>query len=279
VASPSTDAEPGARLLRYAETRHYLWGDEVSGQVKDWYYASSHKIHMAMFSLPPGGLWRHSDRHKSYYGADECYYLLAGELTIHNPETGEVKVLHQGEALHFRERTWHYGYNFTQVEAVIICTFAPMPADIASAAVLAAAVPPLDEVRLGRWDLLDRHPWNSAEAAASEAFKILPPSAWLPVIQGEKRPIRVDLMVATEKQTSGMFSLLPGVTTDPETHPGDEVAFCVGGQVGLYLPATDEWFELHPRDGCWVREGVEHRWYNTTGEPASVFFGVAPSYR
>src|SRR4029077_17881568 len=147
----------------------------------------------------------------------------------------EVKVLHQGEALHFRERTWHYGYNFTQVETVIICTFAPVPPDIASAAVLAEAVPPLGEVRLGRWELLDRHPWNSAEAAAKEAFRILPPSAWLPVTQGAQRPIRVDLMVATEKQTSGIFSLLPGVTTDAEKHPGDEVAFCVSGQVGLYL--------------------------------------------
>ena len=58
-----------------------------------------------------------------------------------------------GEALTFRERTWHYGYNFTQVETVIICTFAPVPEDISSAAVLAAAVPPLDEVRPGRWDL------------------------------------------------------------------------------------------------------------------------------
>ena len=84
---------PRGRLIRYADARHYLWGDATSGQVKDWYYASSDKIHMAMFSLPPGGMWRHSETHKSYYYADECYYLLAGELTIHNPETGDVAVL------------------------------------------------------------------------------------------------------------------------------------------------------------------------------------------
>ncbi len=272
---------PRGRLIRYADARHYLWGDAVSGQVKDWYYASSSKIHMALFSLPPGGLWRHSDAHKSYYYADECYYLLAGELTIHNPETGEVAVVRAGEALTFRARTWHYGYNFTGVETVIICTFAPVPPDISSAAVMAAAVPPLAEVRQGRWELTGPggQPWNSDEAARTAGFRVLPPSDWLSIIQGIEQPIRIDLMVATENQTSGLFSLRPGVTTDVERHPGDEVAFCVSGQVGLYLPETDEWFELHARDGGFVAADVPHRWYNTTGEPASVFFGVAPGYR
>ena len=34
-----------------------------------------------------------------------------------------------------------------------------------------------------------------------------------------------------------------------------------------------------PRDNVSIRAGVSHRWYNTTGEPAEVFFGVAPRYR
>lgn len=274
-------AEPRARLIRYQDARHYLWGDAVSGQVKDWYYAGSRQIHMAMFSLPPGGMWRHSDRHKSYYYADECYYLLAGELTMHNPETGDVVVVSAGEALTFRERTWHYGYNQTLVETVIVCTFAPVPDDISSAAALAAEVPPLAEIRQGRWDLTGEggHPWNVDRARASSCFRVLPPSDWLPVIHGTDRPIRIDLMVSTEKQTSGLFRLLPGVTSDPEVHPGDEVAFCVSGQASVYLPDSDEWFELHPRDGVFVPGDVSHRWYNTTGDQATVFFGVAPRYR
>ena len=241
MTAASSD-HPRARLMRYQDARHYLWGDAVSGQVKDWYYAGSRQIHMALFSLPPGGLWRHSDRHKSYYYADECYYLLAGELTIHNPETGDVAVVRAGEALTFRERTWHYGYNFTQVETIIICTFAPVPDDISSAATLAAAVPPLAGIRKGRWDVTGEggYPWNADRARASSCFRVLPPAEWLPVMQGEERPIRVDLMVSTEKQTSGLFTLLPGVTSDAEAHPGDEVAFCTGGQASVHLPDRDE---------------------------------------
>jgi quercetin dioxygenase-like cupin family protein len=278
--TPSGDL-PRARLVRYQDARHYLWGDAVSGQVKDWYYAGSDQIHMAMFSLPPGGIWRHSDTHKSYYQADECYLLLAGELTIHNPETGDVAVVPAGHALTFRERTWHYGYNFTGVETVIICTFAPVPEDISSAAALAAAVPPLGEIRQGRFDRTGAgaFPWNASSASSPSCFRVLPPSDWLPIIVGTERPYRVDLMVSTEKQTSGRFRLLPGVTTDRETHPGDEVAFCVSGQASVYLPDTDEWFELHPRDNVSIRSGIAHRWYNTTAEPAEVFFGVAPRYR
>jgi len=270
---------PRGRLIRYSEARHYLWGDAVSGQVKDWYYASSPLIHMAMFSVPPGGMWRHSDTHKSYYGADECYLLLRGELTIHNPETGDVAVVRAGEGLHFREKTWHYGYNFTQQETIIICTFAPVPADITSAAVLAADVPPLHEVKLGRHDAMDRFPWNAADLHRTSAFRVLPRSEWLHIIAGERRPIRLDLMVATDKLSSGLFDLLPGWVTDATTHPGDEVTFVTSGQASLYLPDTDEWFELHERDGGYVRAGVPHRWYNTTKHPATVFFGVAPALR
>lgn len=270
---------PRFRLVRYQDARHYLWGDATSGQVKDWYYGNSPNIHMAMFSLPPGGIWRHSDQHKSYYYADECYLLLAGELTIHNPETGDVAVVRAGESLHFRERTWHYGYNFTGVETVIICTFAPVPDDISSAAEMAATVPPLAEVKLRRDDLLAGFPWNRGEAERTNRFQVLPPAEWLPIIVGTERPIRVDLMVATEKQTSGLFHLIPGATSDVDTHAGgDEVAFVVSGQASVYLPDTDEWAEMHPRDGCFIRSGTAHRWYNTTAEPASVFFGVAPRY-
>ena len=85
---------------------------------------------------------------------------------MHNPETGDVAVIRAGDALTFRERTWHYGYNFTQVETVIICTFAPVPEDISSAATLAAAVPPLTDIKPGRFDLTGEggFPWNGERA-------------------------------------------------------------------------------------------------------------------
>jgi quercetin dioxygenase-like cupin family protein/uncharacterized cupin superfamily protein len=269
----------GARLCRYVDTRHYLWGDDVSGRIKDWYYAGSREIHMSMWSMPPGAWFKHSDEHKSYYWSDEAYLLLEGEITIHNPETGDVAVVRAGEGLTFREKTWHYGYNATGEETMLIGILAPVPDNIADGATLAAQVPPLTEVRNGRWDIATNFPWNAGELAATSRFRMLRRPEWLHVIQGSDHPLRVDLVCATDRLTSGMFTLLPGFISDPESHPGDEVAFCVEGQAAVQLPDTGDWLELQARDGCFIPAGAGHRWFNTTGRPATIFFGVAPRYR
>lgn len=266
------------RLLRYEETRRYLWGDPTSRQVVDWYYASSTKLHVAMFSLASGAHWRHSDTHKAYYGADECYYLLQGSLTFHNPKTGEVYVVEEGEAMHFRKETWHYGYNFSLSEVLIVCGFAPVPPNIASAAELARNVPPLKEVRGGRYELLGNWPWNSGQIAETETIKVLRPANWLHLIQGDKAPLRVSLFVSTENLTMGLFPLLPGVVADPETHAGDLVAFVAEGKANVYLPEKSEWIEIGTRDGCFIPEGVRFQYANTYEQPARVVFAVAPKY-
>ena len=278
MSSPAHETSEEPRLLRYSDTYHYLWGDPTSKQVIDWYYASSPKLHVAMFSLAPGAHWKHSDTHKSYYGADECYYLLQGTLTFHNPKTGEVVVVNEGEALHFRKGTWHYGYNFTSSEVLIVCGFAPPPENITSAAELARDVPPLNEVRGGRYELLGNWPWNAEKISAGQTIKVLRPSDWLHLIQGEKIPLRVSLFVSTENLTMGTFSLLPGTVCDPETHPGDLVAFVSAGRVNVYLPEKSSWIEVNSRDGCFIPEGVRYQYANTCDQPARVVFAVAPRY-
>lgn len=235
------------------------------------------KIHFIMFSLRPGAYWRHSDTFKPVYGADEGYYVLQGSLTLHNPQTGEAYVVNEGEALHFRKDTWHYGYNFTTGETLVLEAFAPVPADV-SPDELARAAPPLTETRHGRYELMADWPWNSAQAQEGQTMKVLRPADWLHLIRGETMPARVSLFVATDKLTMGLLSLLPGGATDPETHPGDEVVVVTEGRVNVHLPDAGGWFELQPRDGFFLPEGVRHQYYNMSDQPAAVVFGVAPKY-
>lgn len=194
-----------------------------------------------------------------------------------------MAVVRTGEGLTFRERTWHYGYNSTGEETMLIGILAPVPEDIAAAAEQAAQVPPLTEIRNGRWDLFADEaggfPWNADRAVATNCFRRLDRRDWLHVIQGVAHPLRLDLICATDRLTSGMFTLLPGFIGDQETHPGDEVAFCVEGQAAVQLTETGEWLKLNRRDGCFIPAGAGHCWYNTTGRPATVFFGVAVRYR
>ncbi|MDA2928238.1 cupin domain-containing protein [Acidobacteria bacterium AH-259-G07] len=264
-------------LLRYNDVPRWLWGDEKSGQVADWLYTTSDKIHFIMFSLRPGAYWRHSNSFKPTYDADEGYYILQGSLTLHNPQTGEVCVAKQGDVLHFRRNTWHYGYNFTTGETLVLEAFAPVPAGI-SPDELSRSAPPPEKIQDRRYELMQNWPWNTQEASEGETIKVLRPSDWLHIIQGDAPPVRVSLFVSTDRLTMGMFTLLPGSTSDPETHSGDEVAVVIEGRVNIYLPETGSWFELHPRDGFFTPEGVRHSYYNMSDRLATLVFGVAPKY-
>jgi quercetin dioxygenase-like cupin family protein len=267
-------------VIRYADVPRMLWGDDTSGQVIDWLYPTSDKLHFTAFSMRPGAFWRHSEAHKPVYGADEGFYVLQGSLTMHNPETGEVVVANAGETLHFGKDTWHYGYNFTSGETIVLEAFAPVPPEaVFSVAGLAAAAPPLRQVRGGRYELMDGWPANADVARQDKTLWVLRPADWLHLIRGEKTPVRVSLFVATQLLTMGCFTLLPGVTADPETHPGDEVAVVTTGCGHVYLPESEQLFELHERDACFLPEGTHHQYYNLSDQPATIVFGVAPLYR
>src|SRR4028118_1854640 len=103
--SPRPTYERAAHIPLAAASR-YLWGDPEAGEVADWIYVSSDKIHQLVFGLPPGGVFRHSDAYRTIFAADLLYYVLAGTMVIANPATGEVLRLGQGEAAFFRRDTW-----------------------------------------------------------------------------------------------------------------------------------------------------------------------------
>ena len=267
------------KLLRHADVERYIWGDDESGHVVDWYHRNSDKLIMSLFSLAPGAKWTHSEMYKSYYDADEGYYILQGSLTFHNPETGEVQVVNEGETLHIRRHTWHYGYNLGTEQVLILAGFAPLPTDLTDAETIGQDAPPLDPPLGGRYDLLGNWPWNAAEARETEAIKVMGQRDWLHIIQGEKTPVGVSLFLSTDRLTMGKFTLLPGTVSDPETHPGDEVAFVTEGAAHVFLPESRQVFDMEAMDAMYVPGGTQHRYINEATEPATIVFAVAPQYR
>ncbi len=70
--SPRPSYDGPAHIPAASAIRH-LWGDHISGQVPDWCYVSTDKIHQLVLGLPPGGAFRHSEEYKTRFAADELY--------------------------------------------------------------------------------------------------------------------------------------------------------------------------------------------------------------
>jgi quercetin dioxygenase-like cupin family protein len=275
-SSPRPTFERAAPIPYDAVSRH-LWGDKESGEVADWIYVSSDKIHQLVFGLPPRGWFRHSDSYRTIFGADVAYHVLSGVMVIANPETGEVHRALPGDTAFYRRDTWHHVYNYSDQPLRVLEFFAPPPSTGTSGA-YAQQKPLLTQVKYTRDELLGQLPMRNDQ---TDTIKIVREHDALWQLEGQGFPALIGLIVATEHLTVGRLHLLPGQNTDVETHGGDESTYVVEGMLNVRVHdgQRPNWFELKPGDGCYIPRGTPHEYYNITGAPTIVMFGVAPQYR
>jgi quercetin dioxygenase-like cupin family protein len=265
--------------IPYAGVTRYLWGDEESGKVDDWIYVSSAKIHELVFGLPVGGAFRHSTEFRTVFGADELLYVLEGTYISTNPETGEVHIAKEGEAIFFRKDTWHHGLNGGTGPVRVLEFFAPPPSTGTSGA-YARTRPYVEKSRYGRDDWLGRLPMEASALAASNTMRVLRDSDLIWRLEGARQQLQVGLYCATEHLTSGRLRLLPGQCSEIEVHGGDEGLYLLSGSLNILAPEMEgqNWFELHPKDGFYVPAGAPHQYHNVGSTPVEALFGVAPRY-
>lgn len=275
--SPSprpTFSEPTHRP--YASVTRHLWGDPEAGEVADWIYVSSERIHHIVFGLAPGGWFRHSDSFRTIFAADELLYVVSGEMILSNPQTGEVHLVRTGEAAFFRRDTWHHAFNQSGELLKVAEFFAPPPSQGTSGA-YAQTKPNLTVSRYGQDEALGRWPMEEAAIRAGQTMRVLRDENLLWRREGEAL---VGLYVSTEHLTAGRIHLLPGRRSDIQSHGGDESLLLLEGTLHIHCPEKEgqQWFELTPQDGFYIPAGAPHQYYNMTGQPVSAVFGVAPDY-
>ena len=235
-AAPPATGSPrptfdGPTAIPYGAAIRYLWGDDVSGEVSDWIYASTDLIHMLVWALPPGGKCLHSDTHRTVFGADVTYVVLGGTLVLANPETGEVKVAEVGEAVLFRRDTWHHIFSHGLEQLRVLEFFAPPPSTGTSRK-YAQTRPPLDGVRHANDALLGHWPLEQPEPTLHHRTK----SDTLWRRDGDAL---VGITVSTEHLTVGTLSLLPGQHSEPEEHGGDETLYVLEGVLNVRTWSSD----------------------------------------
>ncbi len=268
-----------AALIPYASVTRHLWGDGESGEVADWIYVSSHKIHSLVFGLPPRGAFRHSDSYRTIFGADVAYHVLSGVMVIANPETGEVHRALPGATAFFRRDTWHHVFNYSDEPLRVLEFFAPPPSTGTSGA-YARQKPLLTSVRYGRDEWLGRLPMDRAELRVTDTIHLVREDDIVWRLEGSAFPTLVGLIVATEHLTVGRLQLLPGQRTESMVHGGDKAIYVVTGvlHVRVFDGQRPDWFEVAPGDACYVPEGTAHACYNVGSQPVTAAFGVAPRY-
>jgi quercetin dioxygenase-like cupin family protein len=275
-APPASSPRPtfdGPALIRRADVTRHVWGDAEAGEVYDWIYASTERVHMLVFGLSPGGAFRHSEDFRTIFAADEVLHVLQGVLVIADPETGEVQRAGTGESVFFRRDTWHHAFALGPEPLRVLELFAPPPAAGASSA-YARAQPYLEQSRYADDALLGHWPPASPPAAR---LRVLRPAD---VLWRRDLGVLCGVLASTEHLTVATLEIGPGETAAPHEHGGDEVLMVLEGSlwVRAWFDGAVRVFELEPEDVCYLPAGARHEYRNASGATARAICGVAPSW-
>jgi len=274
---PASSPRPvfdGPALIRRADVTRHVWGDPAAGEVFDWIYASTDKVHMLVFGLPSGAGFRHSEDYRTIFAADELLHVLQGVLVIADPETGEVQRAGVGESVFFRRDTWHHAFALGPEPLRVLELFAPPPAAGASSA-YARAQPYLETSRYADDALLGA--WPPAQPRVPR-LRVLRPAD---VLWRRDLGVLCGILVSTEHLTVATLEVGPGEVAALHEHGGDEVLMALEGS--LWVRAWDDGggvhvFELEPEDVCYLPAGSRHEYRNAGGATARAICGIAPSY-
>jgi mannose-6-phosphate isomerase-like protein (cupin superfamily) len=271
----------GPTAIPYAAVTRHIWGDVAAGQVDDWIYVSTDKIHQLVFGLPPGDGFRHSESFRTVFGADEVLTVLMGTMVIANPENGEVHLVHKGESVFFRKDTWHHAFAWGNEELRVLEYFAPPPST-GSSGKYAATRPYVAESRYERSELFGNWPSGQAKALENARIRVLREADRLWSLDRTDPRVLTGIIASTDQLTAGSVRLSPGGRSETQQHAGAAGLYVLAGRVNILIEESDQmpvWFELHAQDGFYLPQGARYRAFNMGGVPAEYMFGVAPNYR
>ena len=270
----------GPTPIPYANVTRHIWGDVAAGQVDDWIYVSSDKIHQLVFGLPPGDGFRHSESFRTVFGADEVLTVLMGTMVIANPETGEVHLVHKGESAFFQKDTWHHAFAWGSEELRVLEFFAPPPST-GSSGKYAATRPYVKDFNYERTALIGHWPTDQPKALAKATIRVLRETDRLWSLDRIDPRVLTGIVASTDQLTAGSVRLSPGGRSEVLVHGGALGLYVLSGRLNILIDdpeASPVWFELHPQDGFFIPEGTRYRAFNMGGTAAEYLFGIAPLY-
>ena len=119
---PFPKAEKRPCVMKQNELMQFLYTEEAP-ETSDlnWLIASTDSMTVGEYQLSPGSHFSPADVH----AGDEIYYVMKGQVTMFQPETGQVMVVDQGDGILMPKGCPHIGYNFGENEAHMLYVIAP----------------------------------------------------------------------------------------------------------------------------------------------------------
>jgi len=268
--SPRPDFDRPTLISRVGVTRH-VWGDDEAGEVNDWIYASTARVHCLVFGVGPQGSYRHSPEFRTIFGADEYLHVLEGEMILINPETGHVVHVPTGHSASFGPDTWQHVYAHGGQPLRVLELFAPPPSAGTSGA----------HARTRPY--LERDDWRYHDDALLTGERRTGPftvhdrrDAVLRYSPGALTGVEL----STQHLTAGWIELSPGGCSSAQAHGGDLILFALTGKTYVRASHSDGEVvaELGPEDVMYVPLGSTYDIRNVGAETCHLVFGVAPSF-
>ena len=119
---PFSKEERRPCVMKQDEIVTFLYTEEFP-ETSDlnWLVASTENMTVGAYQLSPGSHFSPADVH----GGDEIYYVIKGEVTMFQPETGQIIQVREGEGILMPKGCPHIGYNFTEDASKMLYVIAP----------------------------------------------------------------------------------------------------------------------------------------------------------
>jgi len=296
---PSDRKKP--TLVREKDHKLFIFSPEVPEESNLVTVAvSTDQLHCGLLEMGAGSNWHFVDEHLG----DEIYFILSGNLTELECNTGECVEAYPGDMLYIPEGCKHRGYNFSEnilrLFWVIVPEIWPEETNITY---------PLDKIRIYKngkdiYNLADKKESEFSLRKELKLFKrdvnqlgqfplpgkearrnpihyyVMNKNNCLTTVFGLKYPMRLRFFISNDYMDAGEFYLPSGGVgsrvSEVDIHDGDAVIYGLQGPITVFFPdKPGVSYQVKENNLMFIPEGTKYQFINYNSHPLKGYFAVA----
>jgi len=260
---------------------------------------STDQIHVGFMEMAPGSTWHFVDEHLG----DESYYIISGNLTELECETGECVEANPGDTLYIPMGCKHKGFNFSEEKQRILWVIAPVmwpeqtdtsfphekiriykngkdKYNIKEKEEFSYSLRKEYKLKLSDVNQLGNFPVPGEEARKKPIYYyVMNERNCLTTVSGIKNPMRIRFFISNDFYHVGEYYLPAGGVgsrvSEVDEHGGDMVLYAVKGPITVFLPDTIETFRVNNEDILYLPPHTKYQFINYNQWPIIGYFSVA----